>query len=160
MSSHIKIDRVKAVLEGLQALTKSEVLVGIPESTAAREDEPEANNASIGYIQETGSPLNNIPARPWLVPGVEDKRPEIVEVLRKATLAGIDGDAVKVQARLNQAGLMAQSAAQAKIRNGPFAPLSARTLEARRARGVTRTKPLIDTGKLLASITYVIRRKP
>jgi hypothetical protein len=40
-----------------------------------------------------------------------------------------------------------------------FAPLAAATLAARRRKGRTGTKPLIDTGQLRRAITYVLRRK-
>ena len=59
----------------------------------------------------------------------------------------------------NKAGLIAQNSVKATITAGEgFAPLAESTLAARKRRGVSRTKPLIDTGSLLNSITYVIRK--
>ena len=156
--SFIKTDKVKGVLEALKALTGKQVLIGITEGTESREDGP-INNASLGYIHETGSPINNIPARPWLVPGVESKKPQLAALLKASATAALEGNSIKSDAKLNQAGLEGQSSAQEKIRNGPFTELAEKTLQARRRRGVTREKPLIDTGKLLASVTYVIRKK-
>jgi hypothetical protein len=149
----------KAILK----LTKSEVLIGIPDSGSARQPDPgepaPPSNAVIGYIQEFGAPERNIPARPFLVPGVESITPKAAELLRKAGRAALFGDSGAVETALNQIGLIGQSAVQQKITDGPFAPLSERTLKARKARKRTGEKPLIDTGQLRRSVTYIVRRK-
>ena len=149
----------KAVL----ALLKSEVVIGIPDDGSARQPEPGASappsNAVIGYTQEFGSPEQNIPARPFLVPGVESITPKAAELLRKAGKAALFGDAAAVEAALNQIGLIGQAAAQQKITDGPFVPLSERTLKARKARGRKGDKPLLDTGQLRRSVTYIVRKK-
>jgi hypothetical protein len=70
-----------------------------------------------------------------------------------------------------------QNAVRTKITDGPFAPLADSTLRARARRGRkgavaelksraqgnapnnANAKPLIDTGQLRKSITYVVRKK-
>jgi phage gpG-like protein len=151
-------DRSGDVLRAMRQLADRVVLVGIPSSTAGREDVP-ITNAVIGYIQEHGSPAANIPARPFLVPGVEDAEARTIPRLKAAATAALAGDAEKVDQRLHQAGLIAQSAVQAKINSNVPPPLAESTLEARRARGRTGERTLVDTGQLRNSITYVLRRR-
>ncbi|WP_069705200.1 hypothetical protein [Burkholderia seminalis] len=156
----MKIDRLDAVLKSIAGLVKQEVLVGVPDSTAGRKNDGEPlSNAEIGYIQETGSPANNIPARPHLVPGVQDARPKFEPQLQKGVEAALDGDLEQVQRRLNMAGIAAQNSVRAKVNSNIAPELAESTLEARRRRGVTRENTLVDTGQYRNSITYVIRKK-
>lgn len=184
MTAAITIDKTKAVLAGLRALTQQRVLVGIPESAAARNGDPE-NNAAIGYLMETGSPAQNLPARPFLVPGVKNAEKRTAAILKLAGVAALAGNAGDVTKYLDMAGLAAASAVKAKIQAGPFTPLSPSTVAARAAargtksqrkseityaaliaigetpgdaQAMTGIKPLINTGQLRNSITYVIRK--
>ncbi|MBJ9593227.1 hypothetical protein [Burkholderia seminalis] len=156
----MKVDRLDEVLKSIAGLVKQEVLVGVPDSTAGRKNDGEPlSNAEIGYIQETGSPANNIPARPHLVPGVQDARPKFEPQLQKGVEAALDGDLEQVQRRLNVAGIAAQNSVRAKVNSNIAPELAESTLEARRRRGVTRENTLVDTGQYRNSITYVIRKK-
>lgn len=158
MSVRITKDRVDALLKAVRELTTQEVLVGIPSSTAGRDDTP-ITNAEIGYLMETGSPAQNIPERPFLVPGVEDGKARFVPHLKAAGLSALDGKPEMVNRDLERAGFVAASSVKTKIAEGPFTPLSPRTLAKRRAKGRTRESPLIDTGQLRRSITHVVRKK-
>ncbi|MCW3641780.1 hypothetical protein K6Y74_00915 [Burkholderia cenocepacia] len=156
----MKVDRLDEVLKSIAGLVRQEVLVGVPDSTAGRKDDGEPlSNAEIGYIQETGSPANNIPARPHLVPGVQDARPKFEPQLQKGVEAALDGDLEQVQRRLNMAGIAAQNSVRAKVNSNIAPELAESTLEARRRRGVTRENTLVDTSQYRNSITYVIRKK-
>lgn len=156
----MKIDRLDEVLKSISGLVQKEVLVGVPDSTAGRKDEGEPlSNAEIGYIMENGSPANNIPARPHLVPGVQDARPKFEPQLQKGVEAALDGDLEKVDRSLNRAGLVAQNSVRAKINSNIPPKLADSTLAARRRRGVTRENTLVDTGQYRNAITYVVRKK-
>ena len=162
MSIKVTKDNVASVLKAINQLAQKDVLVGIPDSAPDRNDQsPEQplSNAVIGYIQENGSPVNGIPARPFLVPGVKDAQEQIAARLGKGAAAALRGDVTQTEAALQASGLIGQNAARAKINTGPFEALASSTLAARRRRGRTGTKPLIDTGQLRNSITYVIRNK-
>lgn len=151
-----------ALRKALGALTVHRVLVGIPTEKGLRKPEvgeakEPPNNAQIGYWMEFGVPESNIPARPFLNPGIANVQPQINARFEKCARDALgDGDP-SVDATLNIVGLIAQNAIRAKITDGPFIPLHPATLAARRHRGRTGEKPLIDTGQLRASITYVIR---
>lgn len=152
------------IAKGVLALTKSQLLIGIPADAPSRqpEDGEEAppSNAVIGYLQETGAPDQNLPARPFLVPAVQGIAPEIGARLRKAGKEALfGGGAAAVDKAYHAIGLVAQNAVRARITDGDFAPLAKRTLEARKARGRTGERPLLDTGQLRNSVTYVIKKK-
>lgn len=159
----IKRDITRQVLQSLNALTRKQVLVGIPDTSADRQFDPDekepASNALIGYVMETGSPAMNIPARPHLVPGVESAEGEISRRYGAGAKAMLDGKASSLDPTHTAVGLIAVAAVQKKIDNGPFVPLADATLEARRARGRTGEKPLIDTGQYRRAQNFVIRDK-
>lgn len=158
MSVKITKDRVPDILRAIKDLTSKEVLVGIPDTDAGR-DEGAISNAEIGYLMETGSPAQNIPERPHLVPGVESAREKIEKRLKAGAQAALSGKASDVDATLTAVGITAENAVKAKITDGPFTPLSPKTLAKRRARGRTGEKPLIDTGQYRRAITHVVRKK-
>lgn len=165
------------VLQSIVDLSKKTVLVGVPEAKAQREDGEPVNNAALAYIHEFGSPANNIPPRPFLIPGIESAKSKIAAQLAEAGKAALNKDNSAVDKRLNAAGLAAQNSAKTKINSGDFAPLSDSTVRARAARGRKgaiaelasrkagneanneNARPLIDSGQLRNSITYVIRKK-
>lgn len=151
-------DRIASVIKAVSDLATKDVLVGIPDSAPERKDDEPISNAQIGYIQENGAPGANIPARPWLVPGVRDAQDRIADRLGKGAKAALNGQDQADQT-LHSAGLIGQNAARAKINSNIQPKLADSTLAARRARGVTRTNTLVDTGQLRNSVTYVVRKK-
>ncbi len=166
-------------------LVQQRLLVGIPDSTAERKpadgEKQTANNAVIGYTMEFGDPDRNIPARPFLTPGIDAVRDKIADALKTAGSEVLTGNAGAVERGFAKAGLIAVSSVQAKITDGPFAPLSQRTIEARARRGRRGARqylklqaqgtpddilqgaglvvPLVDTGQLRRAITFVLRDK-
>lgn len=114
------------------------------------------NNAELLFIQSNGSPIRGIPPRPVLEPAImaNGNRQEITKELENAANAIIDKDPVKFIQFLRRAGMVAQTACKKWFtdpRNN-WAPNAASTI---RAKGSDR--PLIDTGEMKKSITYVVR---
>jgi hypothetical protein len=99
-----------------------------------------------------------IPPRPFLIPGVENAEPRTVPKLAAAARLALTGDFPGAEKKLNEAGIIAQNEVRAVINAGVPPPLAESTLRARRARGRTGDVPLVDTGELRNSITYVIRK--
>lgn len=157
----VTADNLASVVQAIHKLTGEQILVGIPQANTERrnDDNSSITNAEIGYIQETGSPAMNIPARPFLVPGIEASEKGITKQLEKGAHAALDGSQQDVEQAFHAAGLVAQNGVRHQINDGDFEPLSEATLAARRARGRTGTKPLIDTVQMRNSVTYVIRKK-
>lgn len=178
-------DNVKHVLDSFKVLPNTDVLVGIPADGAERKSGEHINNAAIGYIAENGAPEANIPARPWLVPGIRSVKTDISNLMREAARAGLEGKGnEKLLRLLNRAGIVAVSAAKKRIQAGIPPPLADSTLRRRAGRkagkgvrinqganwelawraagapaGVDLAKPLIDTGNFYAHISYVIRTR-
>jgi hypothetical protein len=163
----------------IKKLARVQVLVGIPQSNAARTGGG-PSNALLGYVHENGEPSLNIPARPFLKPGIRDQQSAIVRYLRQAGKAAVEGDDTRMMNAFRAAGESGVKGATNKITTGPFTPLSPRTIAARLRRtqaGRTRLrrmraagqdvaawaasnlKPLIDTGQLRRAITYVLRMR-
>lgn len=170
-------DILADVVRSINNLVKKDVLVGIPDTTTERDDGEPVNNATLGYIHENGSPAKNIPARPFLVPGVEDAQERIEQRLNKAAKAALGNQRRKSDDELEAAGMIARDSVKSKINSGDFAPLSEATLRARAAKGRKGAKaelasraagnapdndnarPLIDSAQLRNSINYVVRNK-
>jgi hypothetical protein len=185
------VDNTGAFERAIKALLKGQVLVGVPEGSDRAPEKGEKsppNNATIAYIQEYGAPEANIPARPFLLPGVESVTEAAAATYKRAATAVFSGDLSAADAAHTKVGLIAQTAIKKKILSGSFAPLSERTLQARarrtnpsgklskaatsvqareelasRASGgdasAGNAKPLYDTHSLFNSINYVIRGK-
>lgn len=150
-------DKLAAVVAGIEALVSYRIMVGVPSDRAGRRDLA-IDNAALAYIHDNGAPEVGIPARPFMLEGVNDVRDRIVEQQEHAAEAALDGKPDKVEQFYHRAGLIAQAGIRAKITRGPFVPLKPATLAARRRRGRKGTRPLIDTGQLRNAISYVIRK--
>ncbi|MDE9575209.1 hypothetical protein L2106_17620 [Citrobacter portucalensis] len=162
----IRADNAASVLAGLGRLSKMDVLVGIPESNAVREDGEELNNAEIGYLQSTGATVRlggqevTLPPRPFLDIGIEDSAKVTAEHLKTAAGLALDGNFTGAERELTSAGQLASDAAKRVITDGDrLIPISDMTKANRRAQGLPGDKPLYAHGYLLRSITYVVRGK-
>lgn len=154
----IRADNAQSILDALKALTNKDVLVGIPESKDAR-DEGEFGNAGIGYINESGSPAQNIPPRPHLKPGVKSVEQDFMPHLKAAAQKALEGNAEGAMTSLDRAGTIAANGVKRYITITGFIPLADTTIASRLRRGRTGNKPLIDTGEYRRSITHVVRDK-
>ncbi|RRA01906.1 hypothetical protein [Burkholderia cepacia] len=155
-------DNLDAVLKSISSLVQRQVLVGVPDSTAGRKDEGEPiSNAEIGYIMETGSPANNVPARPHLVPGVEDALPRVTPQLQRGVSAALNGNLDKVEQALGAAGTLSVSSVRLRIRNNIPPPLAPSTVanryRQRRTKGPRKAEKdyaaLIDAGAQAAGVS-------
>jgi hypothetical protein len=177
-------DNSRAIIDSLKALTQHQVLIGIPEEKDARDSGP-ITNAALGYIHEFGAPGANIPARPFLIPGVRKAEREASPHLRSACLAALDGKLDVALRQAAMAGIIAENSAKREITTGDFVPLKPSTIAARyrsrdtgsqrksetrymelihagsspaAAQAAAGIKPLINTAQLRNSITSVVRK--
>jgi hypothetical protein len=95
-----------------------------------------------------------------LRPSVKKVEKRLIAELRKGAINTLEGGIGALNIAYARAGIIAQNSVKAAIRSGEgFAPLAPATLAARKRAGAKGTKPLIRTGQLLNSITYVVRPK-
>lgn len=164
MQAKVKVTRdgLNKLLSRVEALTRSEVLVGIP-AGPPRDDALAqgitVTNAEIGYLNEFGSPAMNIPARPFLIPGVTDARDKVAAALLAGARAALSDNPGPADASLMRAGIVAQTSVQLRITEGPFVPLAPATIAKRREQGHAGTKPLLMSGMLRRSVQFVVRPK-
>lgn len=170
------VDKLPDLYLALRMLGDRRILAGIPAERVNRQD-GKATNAEIGYINETGDPAARIPARPFLAPAVAAMQSDIVEYLKRAGELALKGDPAGTDRTMHALGLLAQNRIRAFITAGIAPPLATSTLRQRIAArtaiagakaelrrrfgggtpGIDLAKPLIATGQLRNSITYVIR---
>lgn len=177
-------DNVAKVFKDIEALVGKQVLVGIPDSGQNQRDEGPVNNATIAYVMEFGSPLHNVPARAFLIPGVEAVRTPALRQLRQAADAALKGDTAGMLAALDRAGTIASNEVKHRINSNIPPPLKPETIRNRyRGRDVKKRREsedvyldlvskgvdpgaaqsevsivaLVNTGQMRNAITYVVR---
>jgi len=139
----------------LAAVRDSEVLVGIPQEKIHRK-KGKINNASLMYIMTHGSPIRNIPARPVIEPAIEaaGNKERIAAELKDAATAYLERDPQRAIDFLNRAGIAGMNASKrwfTDARNA-WEPDKPATIKRKGS-----ARPLIDTGQLRKSITFVVR---
>ncbi len=143
--------------KALATLTKKEVLVGIPAEEASRKGEG-PNNAELAFIHTLGSPLRNIPARPFLEPAINDpdNRKLINAQLEQAAKAALEGDEALLDQKLNLAGTVASNAAKQWFTSSKnnWAPNAPATIAQKGS-----DKPLIDTAQLRRAVNHIVKDK-
>lgn len=186
-------DMSGAIRRAVANLTGQDVFIGVPADDDERGDIKKKdhgaharashgiNNAELSYIHEFGAPAAGIPARPHLIPGIEEIVPEAADELRAAASAAFKGNEQAVEAALNKVGMLGQNAVRAKFQDNDWPPLADKTLnyqplrkddqgnvikdkkgqpkrgKSRREQG--KLNPLLVTGQLMKSHTYVIRKR-
>lgn len=170
MTVRVTQDRVDAVLASVRALTTDRLLIGVPAENATRPDDGEepVNNATLAYVHEHGAPEINLPARPFLGPGIEDAREALERRFRQGAMAALNGTPDAAARTLHGAGLMAVNAVVERLTNGPHTPLSPAYYNERLAEELAKTGApmgpaevtiLVRSGEMRRSITYVIRKR-
>lgn len=154
-------DRSADFLKAMRKLTASQLLIGIPAEESARKNEDTPmDNATLGFIHEYGSPAANIPARPVLIPGVEKVSKECAEIIANGAGDALTQGVAALEKAFVKAGLVAQASVRATLTAGEgFQELAESTIKARQAKGYKGTKPLIRTGQLRNSYTFVVRKR-
>lgn len=153
----VTIDNTAEMRQALKRLVNDEVLVGVPETKAHREGP--ITNASLALIHDKGSPARNIPARPFMEPGIKKAMPRIRDLMKQVGVAAIAGNLSAVQRGFESVGLTAQSAIRSRINEGIPPALKPSTIRARKRKGFQGTKPLVRSGQLRNAITYIVRKK-
>lgn len=137
------------------AASKRQVTVGIHADAGVHPDSG-ITNAQLGALLNYGNPHNKlfgnpapIPARPWLVPGVESGTQDIADTIAH----GITND-LPLNQVLEQVGSFAAGSVQQYMTDLTSPANSAYTVSRKGS-----DNPLIDTGALRASVTYKVENK-
>lgn len=145
----------------------------------------QTTNAQLLAIHTNGSPLTGLPARPVLQPAIEDpdNKKRINALMFDAALKGFKGDKAGFKSRMEKVGILAQNVARQWFVNpkNNWAPNKPSTIRRKLSRSKSRSaqealeefyrrletgesmegldRPLIDTGQLRKSITYVLKEE-
>ena len=106
--------------------------------------------ADVASFHEFG---RGVPERSFIRAYVDENRAKIEDRLRVMAKRVISGQLRSFEEGLELIGLRIQAEIQARIRGGISPGLSDATIESKGS-----STPLIDTGQLLSSITYELRR--
>lgn len=151
-------DAVPRMISGMRSMAENSVLVGIPSGSEKNQRKDETiTNAHIGFIMEFGAPDANIPARPFLIPGVGSVRSDIEKRLSRGAKKLLTDPSFSPERLFESVGLLAQNGVQKYMTDAHFVPLAVSTLAARLRKGHLADKPLIETGALRQSITFVVK---
>lgn len=154
-SKNVKIkvrkDNTKQLLKNLESMKRFDLLVGVPQEETEREDN-EITNAQLMFIHSEGSPAHNIPPRPVIEMTLKEEKEKISEKFKKALNVVVKGGDPRTE--LEKLGIYVVNKIKAKFGSEDLAPLQPATIKAKGS-----DRPLIDTGQLRNSITYVVRKK-
>lgn len=129
---------------------KSHVEVGVPNGAMHSGG---ISMSLLANIHTYGSITQGIPARPFLVPALQDNQAKYIKYLKSQTVPLLFGRTTQAKV-LGLLGEMAAADVKKYFTSGKFAPLSASTIKQKGS-----SRPLIDTGQLRQSITYSIERR-
>lgn len=140
-------DKVESEVEGYA------VYVGIPQKYSSRPGE-RITNAELAFIHTNGSPVKNIPPRPFVQPAIEAHQTEISQMLLDAFAYIMGGKKQEGVRRLNVLGIFAVEVVKDMFKKGHnnWPPLKPETIKRKGS-----DLPLVDTGEMRNSITYVIK---
>ena len=178
ISVEFKGMRPEELAQKIARAVRTEVLVGIPRATAMRPGD-DISNAEIAYINEHGDPTRRIPPRPFMEPGLQRAREKVSAIMAEGVAQLAKGGSLRPAAE--RVGLTCQASIRGVFTDNDWKPLSPRTIMTRAQRTVAKRKgfadksaraqqgmlqrelarragdrPLIDTGALRQSITYVV----
>ncbi len=154
----VRKDDFKKVKKALMDFAKIDLLVGVPqEKTERKEDDKESaepiTNAELMFIHTNGSPARNIPPRPVIEPTIDENQERITKDYENAIKNVLDGKKSGM-IELEKLGIWLMNKIKAKFGSEELAPLKPATIKAKGS-----DRPLIDTGQLRNSVTYVIRNE-
>jgi hypothetical protein len=153
-------DHTKKLKDMLKAF-KARVVIGIPDDSARSDSE--VNNAALLAIHNFGSPANNIPARPVMDIGMRNAKGDIVKELTRGAKKALDLKGAAhdeaVEQSLERSGIIGATAVKkAIVDQTGIRPLKPETIQARKRKGFSGTKALLETAQMMNAITSEVRK--
>lgn len=113
--------------------------------------------AYVASIQEFGSEAQGIPSRASVRPTMAEQGAEWSKQMGYGAIAVVNGNLTADQV-MNQLGAAAAGDVRKAIAQVTSPALSESTLAARRARGNSSTKPLVDSAFMINTLTHSVTR--
>jgi phage gpG-like protein len=130
------------------------VKVGVLQSSGHAPDG--TSMVEIATIHEYGAPKAGIPERSFLRRTFDDKRDELAKITKQLAVKLIDNRSFTMKVALGQLGAWGATQVKNTIAKGGHIPppLKKATIKAKGS-----TRPLVDTGRLVNSITHEVVTK-
>ena len=141
------IEKLEGKIAELKGLS---VVVGVTAKSNARSDE--LTNADLAMIHEFGSTAHNIPERSFLRKPLINNAEAVANLAKNAIGKFIAGE-ISLETALGYVGEEAKGISKEAVTSGISPALKPATIKHKKS-----SKPLIDTGQLLNSITYEVRK--
>lgn len=145
------IDKGWGQLRRMAAGPPDRVRIGIQGDEADAEHEGgELTNLELGNIHEYGAPLAKIPERSFIRATIDEKAAAYIKLAGRLGKSVLQGTRTRAQA-LGLLGERVRADIVHRINSGIEPPLRPATIARKGS-----SKPLVDTGQLKGSITYVL----
>lgn len=128
----------------------SSVEVGVFEDSPSRKEE--ITNAEIALVHEFGSPAANIPERSFLRSTVDANREAYHKAIDRVAQHKLDGKDTSQE--LDRLGMRVAADVKRTIQAGIDPPLQPETIARKGS-----SKPLVDTGQLITSVSHRVVEK-
>lgn len=155
----MKVTRTPAAFEKMQKavqdLQAKSLRVGFFDSAKYEDGTPVAY---VATIHEFGSPSNGIPARPFMRPAIAENKTQWAALLGAGSKRVLSGK-MEVDQMLGQVGMQAAGEVSESIAAVSTPALKPSTIAARAAKRATpgaSTKPLVDTGLMIQSVSHKV----
>ena len=138
--------------KNLEKFIGSVVKTGIPKKQGDTQHSGGQTVFEIGVVHEFGSPSKNIPKRSFIREPIMNAQKEIIKLIER-NHKKVSENAMTATVALNQLGIIASSIQKDSFSNNKWSALKPSTIKAKGS-----SAPLIDTGRLRNSITYIVEK--
>ena len=139
--------------KNLQQFKDSVVKAGILAKDGSENHSEGITVFQIGMIHEFGVPEKNIPRRSFIRVPIENNIKEITKLIENNHRL-VSENAMSAKVALDRIGIKAQNTIKESFRNNDWRPLKRATVKRKGS-----SHPLIDTGQLIGSISYIVEKE-
>ena len=139
--------------KNLQQFKDSVVKAGILAKDGSQNHSEGITVFQIGMIHEFGVPEKNIPRRSFIRVPIENNIKEITKLIENNHKL-VSENAMSAKVALDRIGIKAQNTIKESFRNNDWKPLKRATIKRKGS-----SRPLIDTGQLIGSISYIVEKE-
>ena len=139
--------------KNLQQFKDSVVKAGILAKDGSQNHSEGITVFQIGMIHEFGGPEKNIPRRSFIRVPIENNIKEMTKLIENNHKL-VSENAMSAKVALDRIGIKAQNTIKESFRNNDWKPLKRATVKRKGS-----SRPLIDTGQLIGSISYIVEKE-
>ena len=139
--------------KNLQQFKDSVVKAGILAKDGSENHSEGITVFQIGMIHEFGVPEKNIPRRSFIRVPIENNIKEITKLIENNHKL-VSENAMSAKVALDRIGIKAQNTIKESFRNNDWKANSRATIKRKGS-----SRPLIDTGQLIGSISYIVEKE-